>query len=337
MPPARGNQKAARPIHHAVSLEQVERLRGAERVKFWAASRALSRVRLRGQTEFGPSDVSIDPDGHIRRMPKLIGKPCFAQPGVYLRHAGETEHRTWKNKVHPTKCGRCKVYEACLTACRKRLLATNEIRDAYTKFLHAGGTHELLREAGDGTATWHLQNLTRKLIAHGDFTSVNDARVTDHYDELTVVKRRKDAQRKARQRLSKIKAGLLDQDAIQEIKRQRTWRQHLLCQFLIQNPVGLHRSLSRIPAATRALSARSTADAWFGRELLTAQRKSVNPSAVAGVLLSTFTSRYQGKTRDVLRSRVATDLERAARLEHDIQPGHTSPLWPKFDLLAELN
>lgn len=62
MPPRRQKKTVPRVKVEKIALEQVERWRGLERIKFWASDHAMQHVRLLQQQEVYPADVVLDSD-----------------------------------------------------------------------------------------------------------------------------------------------------------------------------------------------------------------------------------------------------------------------------------
>lgn len=135
--------------------------------------------------------------GHIRRMPKLIGRPCFGNPVAYLRHGGQRQffNRT-TGQWTLTRCMRCPVRDACEFVAEERLHASKEIEKARREFEHSGGRTAMW----DKNASRHWIIPWRALIAalerQGPFESVNDHVVAAWCVEKEAEHRERDAARK---------------------------------------------------------------------------------------------------------------------------------------------
>lgn len=315
-----------------IDLETAERLRGDARMQRWESPLPFKGFRLSNCHSFGPTDVGMSQDLHIVRMPLLIGKPCFGQPAFYARFGGAKKRLNRYGVLQPTRCGRCLVFDACEKVSKRRLTATREIHEAFKRYKGEGGAVELEQSKEGDRVRSAYGALTRLLREHGDFTSVNDAKVVEHYDSKALEALAQDAQRKAKLRREKIKAGLLDDDAKELLGHHRNYREILLAEALKQPLTGVHSSIAKLPS----MSVGYTADAWHARELLRAQNQKVNSSAVARLMIANRPNRYDGKTRNTLRARVDADLARADRLEYEVPNGRSAPIWPKFDLLKEI-
>lgn len=315
-----------------LDLEAVERLRGDIRMRHWESPSPFKGFRLSHHHSFGPNDVGMDENQHIVRMPLLVGKPCFGQPAFYARNGGAKEKIDRRGVLRKTRCGNCPVFDACEKVSKRRLTATREIHDAFKRYKGEGGAVELEHSKEGDRVKSAYGALTRLLREHGDFTSVNDTKVVEHYDRKAVEALAKDAQRKAKLRREKIKAGLLDDDARELLDRHRRYRESQLSEALKQPLAGVHSSIAKLPIK----SVEYTVDAWHARELLRAQNQKVNSSAVARLMIANWPKRYDGITRNTLRTRVDADLARADRLEYEVPNGRSAPIWPKFDLLKEI-
>lgn len=316
--------------HHGVSLGSVERLRGPMRINFWSQAAPFKGLRLKGYPDFPGKQVSYDKAGNIIRMPPMIGRPCFAQPAFYARE-GEVLSRISRTGLpQKTRCGRCKINGTCFEANRKRLTADADVKAAYMRFTGAGGAEGLRQKHMKMSAGIMYGRLVSALVRHGDFTSVNDEYVDQYYDRKAEEDRKAEAKRKAHQRKAKLKVGILDDTAIDLIKRHRTYRFGLLATLLANKPAGLHPSIGKLPLSGAAV----TADAWQAKVTLAAQRIPINASAVAGLMIQNAPESYKTTSHNTLRQRVENDLQRVARLERLPIPGRDRPLWPPFDLVV---
>jgi hypothetical protein len=94
-------------------IERVERLGHIQKVRHWSQPAPWNGLKILNRTVFEARDVRIDPNGDVTEQPLLIGKPCFGQPIVMARQGLTLKRRSSNGMVYLTRCGRCKVREAC--------------------------------------------------------------------------------------------------------------------------------------------------------------------------------------------------------------------------------
>ncbi|MCW1381968.1 hypothetical protein OLX02_03950 [Novosphingobium sp. KCTC 2891] len=311
------------------TIEAIERLGHAEKVRHWSQEKPWAGLRLKNQTTFEARQVRMDQLGHITEQPPLVGKPCFGQPIVYVRQGATLMHRNHDGAVRPTRCGRCKVREACVMVCHRRLNVTPEIGDAYRLFVGRGGAQGLQEKHLKAQAQVVFDRLVTQLIRHGQFNSVNDAHVSAHYDRERELHKARDAERKRAARAKRLASGFLDDGAMDLLCRHRLFRAHLLRE-LVNSQAQLPSRLAKMPPA----SVEVTADAWLAREVLKHTRQKVNASSVAREMIRMKPNRYAN--HESLRQRTSADLARVELLEGLVPPGAAGPVWPRFDLLTEI-
>ena len=311
------------------AIEEIERLSHPKKVLHWAQAKPWKGLRLKNQTTFEWRQVRMDDKGNITEQPLLIGKPCFGQPIVYARQ-GQTLKRFDHNGVlRPTRCGRCLVREACHAVCNRRLNVESEIKTIYREFLAHGGALGLQDKHLKSRVQSIFDRLVKRLIQHGPFTSVNDAKVLKHYDDEHEQRKVRDAERQRAARIKKLARGTLDKNAIDLLRRHRHYRVILL-RTLLNSGARLPRSLTKIPPQ----SVEVTADVWLARQILQHTKRKVNASSIAKVMILFKPAQYTNYGS--LRQRTPADLERVDLLERLVLPGTSSPVWPRFNLLQEV-
>jgi len=315
-------------------LEQLERLRGSERIRHWAQPNPWKGIRLARRPVIKESDVGFDGEGNTIGQPELIGVPCFGQPACYVRQGSGQELKRFDRYgvLRWTRCGRCTVREACHKVCKRRLDKIDGAWAAVDGFIGQGGAAALRDKKPRQQVVQAFDAVLRLLLKRGDFNSVNDLQVIEHYERAHAERRRKDAHRQAAKRLAKLRAGQLDDGAHELLSRHRLFRESELRQLLATMSSGLPQRLRMLNDG----SVVATADAWHARVVLIAEQKIVNESAVAGLMIQLHPSRYQRSRHNALRQRVKNDLERADLLERYVPPRRSMPIWPPFDLLKEI-
>jgi hypothetical protein len=132
---------------HIQKIAALERLSHQEKIRHWAKPQPWKidgkRLRLPGVDPLPIGHILIV-DGHIQRMPNLIGRPCFGQPTAYLRNWSRVPYYSHKTKsLLPFRCSLCAVRDACKYVAERRLVATPTISTARDAWEAAGGASAL--------------------------------------------------------------------------------------------------------------------------------------------------------------------------------------------------
>ena len=127
-------------------------------------------------------DLGFDGEGNTIAQPDLIGAPCFGQPVCYVRHGEELKRFDRNGVLQWTRCGRCKVREACHKVCKRRLDKTDGAWRVVNRFIGEGGAAALREIKPRQQVVLAFDAVLRLLLKRGDFNSVNDLRVIEHYD-----------------------------------------------------------------------------------------------------------------------------------------------------------
>lgn len=307
-------------------LERLERLSHGERIRHWGSEKPWNGVRLPPIPKpFESSRVSVH-RGDITAMPLLVGRPCFGQPTAIMRHGGGRQWNPRTQSWVPDRCGRCAVQAACKYVVAERLRSTPEIDDRYREWVHLGGREATWATKGPaGTAAVIYRDLIRLLTTQVMFTSVNDALVAAHYDELEERRRAKDAERKRKERakrsLERARQGEFDEVVLNALHGQLAWRYaaHRRAQAHPQGP----------PQVIKAKTA-SIFDArvWLAKTRLTLRGITTNDSNVAREMQAIGFEQH--RSHGALRDAVRRALGRIDRLERTRLPGESEPIWPLF-------
>lgn len=309
----------------AAAILRLERMSHAEKLIHWGSKNPWVGLRLPSKVTHIPvSHVRIDNNGHITKMPKLIGRPCFGQVTAFLRHGGIQQ--TWiprMKKWSNSRCMRCPVRTACEFVVNTRLNATPALRAAYQEWTSMGGRATTWQAAQPGIAMHRYRDLLRILDATVPFSSVNDKVAEAHYDQIEAARLKKDRIRnkraRARERDRKIQAGQFDDEVLGALNRERIWR---------RNEHRIARSHAGGPRRLNGTSSHFDALVWLCKTRLELGGKAVNASSVAKELQ--LLGEEAERTHNALRSKVAGALGRVALLERTSLPGGSEPIWPKF-------
>ncbi len=280
------------------------------------------RVSVRNDTPFDIKDVQITADGHIEKMPELVGKPCFGIITAYLRH-GETE--VWSKiakKMVPSRCGRCKVREACISVCNARIMAVPEIETAVIEWNRKGGRAIFATKASEHAARGCWTKLVQAARTH-TFTSSNDAGLAALWAIEAEALKAKDAERKRKERKRARAAGIVDRELARAVIATRWERANLL--NLARHVPGAPHWITKLADH----SAELIASAWAARYLLKTRYKTVSAGKVAKFMEEHNWA--NGMAHDSLRARLVDDFKRIDAMEK--RPIRVSGLmlWAPFD------
>lgn len=242
--------------------------------------------------------------GNITRQAyQVIGRPCFGIPTAKLVHGREYKIQPDGSVVF-ARCGECPIRSACHFICDERLHANKNIWEAFREFERRGGRDAIWSGDGRGRAVASaLRELLRQLQA-ANFTTVADASVAEHYDEVAVKRREADAERQ-RQHRAQVQEGLAAPDPIpadQIIRDEARLLRDKLC--AIQENADCPRKLRQMD---EVLLER----VWAVRAKLSLLGKEHGATAIARAL----EQKYPGVSLGALRKRIETVLNRLLLLE----------------------
>lgn len=240
-------------------------------------------VRLPQPSRLTSRDVNVTSAGEVVRIKHMVERPCFGSPIAFLIHGGERYGMGRNGKPFPLRCNpiRCKAAEACAHVARRRLNATEKLREARIDFEAAGGLLELNRQRKErrgGRASSAWGNLVQVLNDHGPFPCKNNDMLRAHVDAHLDDARRKDAERKRRERLAQREANILtgydDLLFLSELRLETSLRA-----IYLSDARG-HRNAPPRIARCNAKGESFTAEVWRAKMLVEARGRKPTPGAV---------------------------------------------------------
>ena len=292
--------------------------------------------RLSHKDVIAPSDVELDREGNILKMPVLHRKPCFGRPETFIRHGDRV--RLAKNHygkmVQSTshQCGSCPLltWQSCGKVVVRRVQGNTALHVAYGLWVEDcrvrhGGTPTFTGESGK---PWG--NFKKAIAARGPFSNDNERVLAIANAALAEIKRKKWQAAKAvqRQRARESKKADRQAPSLQFVEnvRDECDRRRRQLEMVLGDPKQ-HPSRSRVPAAKRPTTAAITANAWGVRELL---RECCLPDG-SGVIARKMVEHglNEGLRLPTLKARLPADLERGAQCERD-------GIWESFDPDSDL-
>ncbi len=304
-------------------LDYVKKLRHWMRDDCWNPDGG--RLYL-NNTEISRSAVRMT-DGHIERMPLLVGRPCFGIPIAFLRYRGQVRYTKARGLLPTGRCRACKAKEACASVVDRRLRSTPSITAAWIEWLQADGPAEFRKvNFGKSPARRAWNVLCRELARH-PFMSVNDSAVVEKYclDDQTSLD--DDKKRQAKKRMQARRKGdvdMFDRGLLDDAARGRYVR-------LIA--ATFHPNCPRPLLRVRLESIQELCDVWLGREILRLEKKKSNAPSIARWIVDTE-RRNKSVNHAALATRVTRDLKRIAEFEQIQWDGGV--LLPTLDCLTEL-
>jgi hypothetical protein len=215
---------------------------------------------------------------------------------------------------------------ACKYVVTERLRATPEIDGRYREWVHLGGREAMWATRGPaGTVALVYRDLIRQLTTPVEFTSVNDALVAAHYDQLEEKRRAKDVERKRKERtkrsLERARRGEFGDDVLDVLNGQFAWRYaaHRRAQTHPQGPSQV------IKAKTASMF---DARVWLAKTRLALRGIVTNDSNVAREMQAIGFEQH--RTHGALRDAVRRALSRIHLLERTRLPGEIDAIWPRF-------
>lgn len=286
---------------------------------------------LRHKTVFPASAVRTDRRGNILDMPLLRHKWCFARIEVAVRQIGreKTIKVYGQDKVVPaSRCGDCKIKEACRAVATERVNSDPGILAAYRAWSdHCRNVHGGVRVCTDPVEGRLWEALKRAIADRGPFTSSNDAalaaleapkRQTRRDKWRTDKIKQRQAARDTRRQLHLLPSRQLVGNVIEERNRRAAILEKLA------GDRSLPPSISKILPEDASATAAITADVWLADYIMGAMGLERNPGAIARKLIDL--GRAGGRSYAVLKERVGRDLRRV----RDLETGRT-PAWSRFD------
>lgn len=281
------------------------------------------RVSVRNDTPFDIKDVQITADGHIEKMPELVGKPCFGIITAYLRHGSlDNVWHAGRKKEFASRCGRCLVQKACHFVCEARIEAVPEIRQRRNEWEAKGGISMFAsgRRIRSGRSTW--TPLVQAARTH-PFTSTNDDGLAALWAIGAEALKAKDAERKRNERKRARAAGIVDRELVRAVVATRKERANLL--NLARHVPGAPHWITKLADH----SAELIASAWAARYLLKTRYKTVSAGKVAKFMAEHNWA--NGMAHDSLRARLVDDFKRIDALEKRPISVGGLVLWAPFD------
>ena len=313
-------------------LMWLERLTWEEKILHWGKEKPWQTdgrsLRLPRVKEISVGHVLVE-EGHIRRMPVLIGRPCFGVPTAFLRHGGQNQFfnkRTGQWTL--SRCMRCEVRDACKFVAEERLSYEPGILKAWRDFEHAGGGRAMANPRASTAWRTPWNRLKKLLIECGPLESANDELLNNHYDRLEAEHKQKERDRKARERkklhAARAAQGKFTPEFLSAMNRQRIYRKGRIAEARKHPdaPVRLRKTPHDGP--------NFDSHVWLAQELLRASQQNATAYTVAKELhrLDIET----GRTVNALRSRVEKSQERLLIMARTRLPGISDPVLPRFDI-----
>lgn len=303
-----------------VSNARVNPQTAAEEVFAWGRDDPWKdlRVRVSHKDAFGPADLTTDGRGNILSIPLYRNKPCFGRPETYIRHGKGTAVRRFHGKLNvvQNRCGKCPLNAACKTVARERIKSDPAIESALTAW-HAAYSKNPGASRFTGPLYGRLwQAVMQAIVDHGGWGNANDAFLQQEYANATRLSLEKKAKRQREYRESlreklKIQNVLPQISDLKSLLRTRLEREKNL--IMSHRIKGSPKCVSKILLKDISATAKLTADVWLARHLLNEKGDSISPSRIAKFLIEY--GRGDGRSYDVLRSRIKTDLARVDVLQ----------------------
>jgi hypothetical protein len=287
---------------------------------------------LKHGTVFTPQDVETDGLGNILDMPILQDKPCFGRPEVYVRQFGrqKTIKQFGRDVIRPaSRCGSCKIGEACGKVATERVNSDLSVRRAYWEWSdHCRRIHGGKRVCTGPVEGRMWERFKRAVADHGPWESINDERLRaleeatiqarrDKWRNDKVRQRERDRDHRRREHLPPSREFV--GNAIAERNRRAA---------ILQEAAGdptLAPSISKIGKRDAADTAAITAGVWLADMII----KSMGYDAPGPGVIAKHLVRWKragGRPYASLKARMDKDLRRV----RDLEKGR-DPLWSKFD------
>jgi len=288
----------------------------------WGGATPLPRKTRCRNTKITVQDVRTDKLGNILQMPILIGRPCFGIPTALLKEKFKAARfvPALGSRVKTGRCNRCSSSHACAAVVSERLkiIAQGDPvfnRDLF-KWNDAGG---LQAEGFERAVSILGQPFWEKFcnsIAKKEFTSSNATHVQQHWAKLAHA----EDKRQQAQKRKELSAAWRNGDCWDELASRLDLLAHdrmLLLNEALDNSTAPFKRLPRVSVARICTT-------WWGREFCRLTGRKINPSAIATCLIEQ--GRNHGKSHNVLRDAVHTDLTYIDRLEAGVG------IWPSVTL-----
>ena len=284
-------------------------------------------ARLRFEQPKRPVHVSTDLKGNVTFIrPLLAGRPCFGIVTAFERYKDAMKPVKGRGLLPATRCADCKAREACERVVKERVAAFPPLTAAFKEWLLAEGPSKFDTRDFERTHVGRLWRRVGLAAADASFTSVNDAKVVEHYQKLDKDALERDRRRKAIKREQDRRTGTIDAGHRSDLEIAADTR---LIEVLeaIDAP-----HAPRILRALPPQSLEDMRDVWLGRETLRAERKKCRAPDVARWIQSQG-RRNVSATFAALCTRVSKDLHRIENLGR--VTWRDTPLMRPFDVDRE--
>ncbi len=262
--------------------------------------------------------VTMD-NGHIKRMPLVVGRPCFGIMTAYLRFRAATKFVRGRGQQPSSRCGSCKIRPECRDVVERRIRSSLDISSAHQAWLLADGPSDIV------TVDWRSRTggKWRRLVTASTadlFESSNDVAVALSYAQQDLLAQEKDRERQRKNRERGRKRGVLDDQHRHDLDIAVARRAVRVVEAVREaRTAGRPPSLAKLPN----LSVRELLEVWHGREWLRAEKKLASGAAISRWIMETGKSNETANL-NALQARVSKDLKRISAFEQ---------AWWKGDLL----
>lgn len=306
------------------TVRDLDELPYALKLRHWMRDDAWAPEgdRLRFKNPKAENFAVVMRDGHIIRMPLLIGRPCFGILTAFLRYKDETKLVKGRGRQPASRCGTCKIRPHCERVVRNRIAASARLQQAYRDWLIAEGP------ASFTTPNWKQDNAGRtwgrlcRAAYETHFDDSNLSAVAEHYREQDATARESDRLRKQRTRTRDERAGILDDAHLFDMHVAAAHRLDDLVEAIDRDDTP--RALRQVPEKSLI----EMMEVWVCRTFLRACHMRVSAAAIAR-LIEHWKLRNDSANFAALSTRVARDLARIAHLEKVPWDGWV--LLPPFD------